>query len=277
MSQSIRTLHVAAAQVHSNNGPQETLISIDRQVAAASIQGAHLVLFSEAVVHGYDYGMTVDSINQLAQPTDGPDAQALLTTARNYGVIVVAGMFEKNQGKVYNSMIIARPNGELEVARKHVLTKAEQTAGLASGPRKMTVIQVQGVRCAVVICADCSIDTLHQDLRDDHVDFRLCPTGGGGSLDDILYEADLATQAGQSKYTRSRSAVFRAEAILGKEDCPYTGFASANALGPVGETNFHQGHCMIVDNQRVLRAQIPGTTIREHAQDQIICAKLNFY
>lgn len=278
MTNTTRTLHVAAAQVHSGHGVADTLVRIDRQAQAASIQGAQLILFSEAVVHGYDYGMTRQSIAQLAQPLDGPDAEHLCAIAQSHGLVVIAGMFESDPAAnaIYNSMVIAWPDGRLQAARKHVLTPAEQSAGLTPGPRKMTVIEVGGVRCGIVICADCSIDTLHEDLRKQGADFRLCPTGGGGSMDDILHEQDLNTSKGKDHYTRCRAQVFRAEPILTKQDCPYTGFASANALGPVGDNNFHQGHCMIVDNHRVLRAQIPGTTIREHAQDQLICAKLNF-
>lgn len=276
MSHSSRTLHIAAAQVHSGNGVPDTLVRIDRLASAASILGAQAILFSEAVVHSYDYAMTQQSIASVAQPLSGPDAQHLCASAQAHGLVVIAGMFELDQDTIYNSMAIAWPDGSVQSARKHVLTQIEKNAGLTPGPRELTIIEISKVRCAIVICADCAIENLHKDLQSRQADFRLCPTGGGGSLDDILAEADLQSQSGRAKYERTRKHVFRPQAILTKEDCPYTGFASANAMGPVGSTNFHQGHCMIVDNSRVVRAQIPGTTIREHAQDQLICVKLNF-
>lgn len=275
-SVSRRSLHVAAAQVHSGNGVTDTLVRIDRQAAAASILGAQLILFSEAVMHGYDYAMTPESIASLAQPITGPDAQHLSAIAQTHGLVIVAGMFEKEDDAFYNSMAIAWPDGIVQTARKHVLTASEKSAGLTPGPRELTLIEVAGVRCAIVICADCSIENLHEDLKQRHADFRLCPTGGGGSMDDILCEKDLQTSAGKVKYEQTRKHVYRPQAIFDQYDCPYTGFASANAMGPVGTTNFHQGHCMIVDNQRILRAQIAGTTIREHAQDQLIAVELNF-
>jgi hypothetical protein len=64
--------------------------------------------------------------------------------------------------------------------------------------------------------------------------------------------------------------------ILSEINCPFSGFASANALGPVGNQTCHQGHYMIVDNQRVMRAQIPGTIVLEHMQDQMVHARLEF-
>jgi hypothetical protein len=38
----------------------------------------------------------------------------------------------------------------------------------------------------------------------------------------------------------------------------------------------HQGHCSIVDKNRVLRAQIPGTNVVEHFLDQMAHAVLYF-
>jgi len=36
------------------------------------------------------------------------------------------------------------------------------------------------------------------------------------------------------------------------------------------------GHCIIMDNDGTLRAQIPGTLIIEHQQDQMVHANLTF-
>src|SRR5690606_20806282 len=110
-------------------GVTDTLVRIDRQAAAASILGAQLILFSEAVMHGYDYAMTPQSIRSLAQPLSGPDAQHLAAIAQTHGLVVIAGMFEKDNDDssdaVYNSMVIAWPDGSIQSARKHVLTAAE--------------------------------------------------------------------------------------------------------------------------------------------------------
>jgi hypothetical protein len=86
----------------------------------------------------------------------------------------------------------------------------------------------------------------------------------------------LATPEGQKAYAENRPRVFKPEPFLDEEECPDTGFTAANALGPVGERTCHQGHCMIVDNQRVMRAQVPGTNVLEHQQDQMIHAELSF-
>ncbi|MEI7437899.1 MAG: hypothetical protein WCL16_13925, partial [bacterium] len=149
-------------------------------------------------------------------------------------------------------------------------------ACLTPGARERDIVEINGVRCALIICADGGIDGLHEDLFDRDVDYRLCPTGGGGKIGAMLHSADLLTVEGRTRYAENRPRVFNTAAILDEKDCPYSGFTSANALGPVGRQTCHQGHCMIVDNQRVMRAQIPGTIVLEHMQDQMIHTQLTF-
>jgi predicted amidohydrolase len=272
-----RSLHVAAAQVHSGGTVEQNLSRHYTQARAAAIVGAKLILFAEGSVHGYDYDMTRESIAALAQPMDGPDAQQLSAMAAELGIVIVAGFYEAQGPAVYNSMLIAWPEGRRQVARKHMLTTAEKNAGISPGLQERTIITVDGVNCGIVICADAAIRGIYQNLHDRSCDLRLCPTGGGGSIHDTLSQDDLRTSQGQQKYIASRQRVFRPEAILPENDRPYgMGFVSANALGPMGRNTFHQGHCMIVDGLGVMRAQIPGTIVREHAQDQMIHSVLHF-
>ncbi len=271
-----RSLHIAVAQVHSGGPIADTLRRIDRQTAAAATVGAELILFAEGVLQGYDYDMTADLVASLAETADGPHANQVAAIARQHGLTVLAGFLERDGEQFFNSVLIAYPDGRRAVARKHALTAGEINAQLTPGPRQRTVVEINGVRSAVIICADGGIGGLHDDLRANQVDYRLCPTGGGGKLADMLSEADLDNEAGRQKYADNRPRVFNTQPILDLSDNRGLGFASANALGPVGRQTCHQGHCMIVDNRGVMRAQIPGTIVLEHMQDQMVHAKLNF-
>lgn len=271
-----RSLHVAAAQIHSGGPIEDTLQRVERQVVAAAAVGSELILFSECALHGYDYDMTAETVRAVAEAADSPHCRRILEMAQMQRLTILIGFLESDGGKVYNSMLIARPDGTLGTARKHVLTSGELTARLTPGPREREIIELNGVRCAVIICADGGIDSLHEDLRAQGVDYRLCPTGGGGRISDMLHADDLLTVEGRTRYLENRPRVFKAQAFLDENECPYTGFISANALGPAGRQTCHQGHCMIVDNQRVMRAQIPGTIVLEHMQDQMIHAQLEF-
>lgn len=271
-----RTLHVAAAQIHSGGLIEETLGRIKRQVVATSTEGAEVVLFAEGALHGYDYDMTEASVHAVAEPVDGPHCRQIAALARQFRITVLAGFFERDGNRIYNAMLIAPPDGACWTARKHALTEGERAAKLTAGPKERPILEINGVRSAIIICADGGIDGLHADLRAHGVDYRLCPTAGGGKIGDYLHEADLRTPQGRGAYEANRPRVFKTEAILDDKECPDTGFTSANALGSVGRQTCHQGHCMIVDNHRVMRAQIPGTIVLEHQQDQMIHAELTF-
>lgn len=271
-----RTLHVAVAQIHSGGPIEATLERVERLVLAAAAVGAELILFSECALHGYDYDMTRASVRAVAEQVDGPNCRRVLNLARRHRITVLIGFLERNGDVVHNSILIACPDGTSRAARKHALTPGELAARLTPGERDRDIVEINGVRSALIICADGGMDGLHADLRAKGVDYRLCPTGGGGKIGDMLHAADLQTAEGRAKYVENRPRVFNTAAILDEKECPFTGFASANALGPVGRQTCHQGHCMIIDNQRVMRAQIPGTIVLEHMQDQMVHAQLTF-
>jgi predicted amidohydrolase len=271
-----RSLHLAVAQIHSGGPISETIDRAERQITAASAVGAELILFSECALHGYDYDMTPESVRGLAETVNGPNCRKIHELAEQHRISVLIGFFENDAGSIFNSMLIARPGESLRTARKHVLTSSELSAEITPGRREREVVEINGVRCALIICADGGMEGLSEDLQRQGVDYRLCPTGGGGKMADMLRAHELQSPEGRLRYTNNRPRVFNVASILSETDCPFSGFASANALGPVGHQTCHQGHCMIVDNQRVMRAQIPGTIVLEHMQDQMVHARLEF-
>ncbi len=276
MTMAHRTLHVAAAQIISAGPVGETLKRVERQAACAAVAGAEVILFAEGALHGYDYDLTPESVGAAAEMADGTNCRKISRMAKKHGLAILIGFFEKDGDAVYNSVLVARPDGSRAVERKHALTPGELAAGLTPGRRERTVFTFNGVRCAIIICADGGIESLDDDLRAQKVDYRFCPTGGGGKISDMIHAVDLGNPELKSRYEEMRSKTFNTSAILDEKECRICGFTSANALGPAGKQTCHQGHCMIVDNNRVMRAQIPGTIILEHMQDQMIHSVLEF-
>ncbi len=274
----VKKLHVAAAQIHSGGGPAETLARAELQIAAAAAVGADLILFSETCLHGYDYDLTAASVRRLAEPYDGPNCRRAAALARKYRIAVLMGFWEKDGARVFNSHLVAWPDGRREVQRKHSLTAGERQAGVTACPAERRVFVFGGVRTVIIICADGGMRGLFPMLHRLGVQYRFCPTAGGGRVADMLRARDLKTSGGRRRYQQLRQRVFKAEAIMTAKasERPYIGFASANALGPVGKRTCHQGHCMIVDNDGIMRGQIAGTPVLEHQQDQMIHALLTF-
>ncbi len=274
----MRQLHVAAAQINARAGePEQNLRKILRQVRSAAAVGVEVILFAETCVHAYDLSPANIA---LAEPLGGPLTGQISRWACEWNMIILAGFLERDGAQVYNSQVVAWPDGALGVQRKHMLTPGEEAGGLTSGPYERTPFDFHGVRCAVVICADTGIPHIDDVLRAQGIEYRFQPTAGGGTLHGkpipYLPETALNTPEGRAVYEEYRKHVYLPEAVLSEELCPSTGFTAANAMGFDGNTVTHMGHCMIVDNHRVMRAQIPGTNIVEHLQEQMIHAVLTF-
>jgi predicted amidohydrolase len=221
-------------------------------------------------VHAYD--LSPETV-ELAERLDGPVCAELLSWAREYGMTVLAGLLTRDGDEDFNTHVVARPDGTIVAQHKHCLTDAEREAGISPGPRERTLFEIGGVHCAILVCADTGMEGIADDLAAAGVEMRFIPTAGGGTLSDMLHESDLATDAGRAAYAEDRKKVFKPGAI---DEDAYTAYASANALGYDGRDACHRGHCMIVDRNKVVRAQIPGTNVLEHQQDQMAHAVLSF-
>jgi len=249
---------------------------MDKIAKAASLMGIDVLLLAEVNIHGYDYDMTKKSIASLAEPLSGESVKAVQDMARKYNITLLAGMFEKEGKAYYNTHIVAMPDGRLHVQRKHNVTEIEKKAGLSAGPRERTLFDINGVRCAILICADSGIEGIAEDLQRDGVEIRFSPCGGGGLWDNTLTQADLLTEDGRKRYAENRERV----CLPGPFDPGFDKWKSANvtsnAMGRAGERTCHQGHCIILDNFGVLRTQVTGTIVREHLNPQIISAVLTW-
>jgi predicted amidohydrolase len=268
-------LHVAAAHILSRAMDTDANFArLQRQVESAAVLGVQAMLFAETSLHSYD--LAADSMAQ-AEPLGGPLTTRLADLARRHHMTIMAGFWEQDGDRRYNSHAIAHPRGELQVQRKHVLTPKELAAGLTQGPIARTLVELNGIRTALIICADSGCKELPNWCRDAGVRYRFCPTAGGDMINNkkmrYLHEAELAEQEARDWLLANRHHTFIADAIL--DPGPWsTGFTSANAMGPDGRGTTHQGHCIITDNHHVMRAQLPGSIILEHQQDALIHAVL---
>jgi len=243
---------------------------------AAALLGVEALLFPEGNIHGYDYDMTKESIAAMAESLEGASVKAVTEMARKHGVILMAGMIEMEGSAYYNTHIIAFPDGRRLHQRKHQLTDIELNAGLVRGPRERTFFEINGVTCAMMICADSGIEGAPEALRKAGVELRFSPCGGGGLWENTLGQAELRTEEGRKRYAESRAAV----CLPWPFDPNFAKWGSANvacnALGRAGARTCHLGHCSIVDNFGTLRVQVTGTNVREHINPQLISAVLTW-
>lgn len=249
---------------------------IDQQTRIAAAIGVEVLLFAEGALHGFDYEQTSEELAAVAETIDGTSCQRLHEIARQHGVTLMVGMFERDGDAFYNTHVVIGPDGLLGTQRKNCLTAGELQRGVCCGPRERTVFTFNGVRTAILICADTAIPQRYELLREHKVDYTFIPTGGGGKFKDFLHEQDLATEEGIARHVANLPQVFNTDAVVAEVRKHRLGWTSANTMGRAGANTCHQGHCMIVDNNGLMRAQMPGTIVLEHQEDTLIHATLNF-
>lgn len=128
---STRSVRVAAVQLSpvlfSRDGTTEKVLQAIAQAAAA---GAQLVVFPETVVPYYPYFSFVQPpvlmgkehmrLYEEAVTVPGPVTDAVSRAARSYGIVVVLGVNERDQGSLYNTQLIFDADGSLLLKRRKI-------------------------------------------------------------------------------------------------------------------------------------------------------------
>ena len=269
----MRTIHVGVAQVQSKAfDPWGNLARMERQIKAAAAVGVEAIVFAETCIHAYC--LYPESL-ALAEPIDGPICTRILEWAKDYNLVIMAGMLEKSAEGIHNSHIVAYPSGTIFPVRKHILTPFEIDAKLVPGQRERRIFEINGVRCGLLVCADSGAEGIFEEMKDQGIEMLFIGTAGGGYRKDYLTETDMETAEGLLKYIDNRPRVFIPHAVVPAHEFRMA-MASANALGDDGAFMTHQGHCLIFDRHRIVRAQIQGTIVADHFLDQMAHANLYF-
>ena len=152
---------IRAASVQFNHAPggkARNLETIRAFAAQAAADGVELLVFPEMCITGYWHVRLLAraEIEVLAEPVPaGPSSQALLALAIEHNMTIGAGLIEQgSDGKLYNTYVVAMPNGECARHRKLHCFVSEH---LSSGDTFCVFDLPQGARVGVLICYDNNI------------------------------------------------------------------------------------------------------------------------
>ena len=130
---------------------------IRRFVADAARARVELVAFPEMCITGYWHVRKLGSADfaALAEPVpDGPSTQVLRQLSRERGMTIGAGLLEQAADGVFNSYVVAMPDGTMAVHRKlHVFEHPD----IRAGDRYTVFDTPHGCRVGVLICYDNNI------------------------------------------------------------------------------------------------------------------------
>lgn len=146
----MRATRVAAVSMNGFLGePARVLAAIDAWCGQAAAAKADLILFPELVIHGH----CTPNTWALAEPVpDGPSVRALCDLARRHRLVISAGLSEKERDLVFNTQVLAGPEGYIGKQRKLHLSRDE--VNHYKGGRDISVFDLGFCKVGTIICYD---------------------------------------------------------------------------------------------------------------------------
>jgi len=152
----MRNIRVASVQFeHAPGDKRANLKKVRRFVDEAASRGVEIIAFPECCITGYWFlrHLSFEELTKLAESvSEGPSSKALVSLAEDYGMTVGAGLVEiAEDGTLYNTYVVAMPNGEFQRHRKLHCFVSEH---MASGSEYTVFDTPQDCRVGVLVCYD---------------------------------------------------------------------------------------------------------------------------
>jgi predicted amidohydrolase len=151
----MRDIRVAAAQFEHRDDDKAYNLSRIRALTRRAVDlRAEIVSFHECCLTGYTFQQHLDraAFLAMAEPVpDGPSVKLLIDVAREFRVVVMAGLVEVDDaGKFYNAYVTVGPDGFLARHRKlHTFLSPFHSPG-----DRYTVIDLLGIKAGFLTCYD---------------------------------------------------------------------------------------------------------------------------
>jgi predicted amidohydrolase len=154
----MENIKIATAQFENRSGDKNYNLSVIKQLTEkAATQGAQVIAFHECSVTGYSYARNLsrEQMIDIAEPIpDGPSVRKLIEYAKEYDIVILAGLFEKDaKGNLFKAQVCVDKNGLVAKHRKlHPFINPNLTPG-----DSYSVFDLLGWKCGILICYDNNI------------------------------------------------------------------------------------------------------------------------
>ena len=154
-----RPIRAAAVQFEHRAGDKKANFrKIDDFLLTAYERRVDVVAFPECCITGYWFlrRLAKRELLEIAEPVfEGGSSRALVERAKEYGMIIGAGLIEKDEGeRLYNSYVVALPDGK---AYRHRKLHAFVSEHLSSGSEFTVFDTPLDVKMGVLTCYDNNI------------------------------------------------------------------------------------------------------------------------
>jgi predicted amidohydrolase len=155
--------------------PAESRERFVRLVEEAAAKGADVVCLPEGITV-VGTGLTYA---QVAEPVPGPSTEHLGALARRLRVWIVAGIYEREAGRIYNTAVLVGRDGSLAGRyRKMALPDEEIEGGITPGA-ETPVFDTDFGRVGLLICWDSSYPEVARALAARGAEILFLPIWGG--------------------------------------------------------------------------------------------------
>jgi predicted amidohydrolase len=146
----VQTLQVSCVQMHWAKSLEFNLQRTIHYIQSASQCGSQVVLFPEANLTSYyfPYAIRLDHTSVLAA------LEATCTAARQHGIWVITGTIQKTSDRFLNLAHVINPQGEIIHEYAKVNLAGPDEAKYCRGGNKLSLFEIEGVPCTLVICRD---------------------------------------------------------------------------------------------------------------------------
>ncbi|WP_299534874.1 nitrilase family protein [Ulvibacterium sp.] len=147
-------MNLAVAQFQPKDGDKAYNLSIIEELTQkAKSKKADVISFHEMSVTAYTFtkDLTFDEINTLAEEVpNGEITRKLIQISKNHDIPLLAGLVEKENGKIYNTYICVTKEGVIAKYRKlHPFISQYMSPG-----NQYVVFDLLGWKCGILICYD---------------------------------------------------------------------------------------------------------------------------
>lgn len=215
---------VAAIQMEPRIGQRSE--NLARSVAAiemAATSGAELVVLPELTSSGYVFSSREEALSLSEPVPNGASSTVWIQTAQRLGIHIVVGVAERDGNFLYNTALVAGPDGYVGKYRKLHLW-ADEYLFFEPGDLGLPVFQTSIGRLAVAICYDCWFPEIFRILALKEADIVCVPTNWvpmPGQKSDQLAMANIlaissAHSNGLNLICANRIGTERSQAFIGQ-------------------------------------------------------------
>lgn len=149
---------IATAQFENRSGDKAYNLSVIEKLSEkAAQQGARVVCFHECSITGYSFArkLSKEELLAIAEPIpDGPSVQQLILIAQKHNIIILAGLFERDENNdIFKGYVCVDATGLKAKYRKlHPFINPYIRPG-----NEYCVFDIDGWKCGILICYDNNI------------------------------------------------------------------------------------------------------------------------